>query len=186
MPSRHVYQEYTEPRRTPVSVTRLVCWTDRHSVETWRHRHNNRILDTTYIEKDARTSAYGNHRDYFQSIKLNDQIISIINMHAHTCAHTCAHTHTHTHTLNFEPRTLKLPMVRSTMMAVFWMNPGPMAINFAYDGITQKCLCLVRSPCVQCFLPQAQVSFLNSDCLLAEQVFYRLDVEIFSTPSKYI
>ena len=76
-------------------------------------------------------------------------------------------------------------MVRSTMMAVSWMNPGPMAINLAYDGITQKCWCLVRSPCLQNFLPQAQLSVLNSDCLLAEQVFHRLDVEIFSTPSKH-
>ena len=75
-------------------------------------------------------------------------------------------------------------MVRSTMMAVSWMNPGPMAINLAYDGITQKCWCLVRYPCLQNFLPQAQLSVLNSDCLLAEQVFHRLDVEIFSTPSK--
>ena len=76
-------------------------------------------------------------------------------------------------------------MVRSTMMAVSWMNPGPMVINLAYDGITQKCWCLVRSPCLRNFLPQAQLSVLNSDCLLAEQVFHRLDVEIFSTPSKH-
>ena len=54
-------------------------------------------------------------------------------------------------------------------MAVSWMNPGPMAINLAYDGITQKCWCLVRSPCLRNFLPQAQLSVLNSDCLLAEQ-----------------
>ena len=88
--------------------------------------------------------------------------------------------HTHTHLL----RIKKLPMVRSTMMAVSWMNPGPTAINLAYDGITQKCWCLVRS-CLRNFLPQAQLSVLNSDCLLAEQVFHRLHVEIFSTPSKH-
>ena len=76
-------------------------------------------------------------------------------------------------------------MVRSTMIAVSWMNPGPMAISLAYDGITQKWWCLVRSPCLRNFLPQAQLSVLNSDCLLAEQVFHRLDVEIFSTPSKH-
>ena len=69
-------------------------------------------------------------------------------------------------------------MVQSTMMAVSWMNPGPMAINLAYDDITQKCWCLVRSPCLRNFLPQAQLSVLNSDCLLAEQVFHHLDVEI--------
>ena len=71
------------------------------------------------------------------------------------------------------------------MIAVSWMNPGPMAINFAYDCITQKCWCLVRSPCLRNFLPQAQLSVLNSDCLLAEQMFHHLDVEIFSTPSKH-
>ena len=72
------------------------------------------------------------------------------------------------------------------MMAVSWMNPGLMAINLAYDGITQKCWCLVRSSCLRNFLSQAQLSVLNSDCLLAEQVFHRLDVEIFSTPSKHM
>ena len=100
----------------------------------------------------------------------------------HTRTHACMHTHTHAHT---HTHTLKLPMVQSTMMAVSWMNPGPMAINFAYDRITQKCWCLFRSPCLRNFLPQAQLSALNSDCLLAEQVFHHLDVEIFSTPSKH-
>ena len=57
--------------------------------------------------------------------------------------------------------------------------------KLAYDSITQKCLRLVRSPCLQNFLPQSQLSVLNSDCLLAEQVFHRLDVEIFCTPSKH-
>ena len=75
--------------------------------------------------------------------------------------------------------------LRRAMMAVSWIYPGPMVINFAYDRITQKCWCLVRSPCLRNFLPKAQLSVLNSNYLLAEQVFHHLDVEIFSTPSKH-
>ena len=101
------------------------------------------------------------------------------------------HTHTHTHTL----RTWKLPMVWSTMvwstmvwstmMAVSWMNPEPIAINLAYDGITQKCWCLWSDLVFEIFFHRHNLSVLNSDCLLAEQVFHRLDVEMFSTPSKH-